>query len=95
MTSRADDRLMELRQIRPSHREPQPEPMLAPLLVTADEAALLLGLGRTTFFAIVRDGLIAPVRIKGCVRYEVADLHRLIAEHRDTDVLDGVLDRAS
>ena len=45
-----------------------------PLLVDANDAANLLGIGRTTFFALVKNGTVSRVRLGGCVRYSTADL---------------------
>lgn len=47
------------------------------LLVPAAEAAKMLSIGRSTFWARVKDGLApAPVHIGGLTRWRVSDLQR-------------------
>lgn len=56
-----------------------------PLLVDANHAAGLLGIGRTTFFALVKNGVVFPVRLGGCVRYSTTDLADLVDSLRASD----------
>ena len=51
----------------------------AKLLVTAEEAARMLSMGRSTFWRNVSaDVLPQPVRIGGLTRWRVADLVRMV-----------------
>lgn len=48
---------------------------LEPLLLTADEAAARLGLGRSTFYRLHSSGRVPlPVRLGGSVRWRAAEL---------------------
>ncbi len=48
-----------------------------PLLVAADEAARMLGVGRSTLWALVkRKAAPPPVKIGGLTRWRVADLQQ-------------------
>lgn len=49
-----------------------------PLLVCADEAARLLGIGKTTLYQLIKDGVLAPIHIGRCVRFPVAELEALV-----------------
>ncbi|REJ88385.1 MAG: DNA-binding protein [Planctomycetota bacterium] len=53
-------------------------PALPPLMVSADDAAALIGVSPATWHRMVAAGKTpAPVRLsKGCVRYRTADLQR-------------------
>lgn len=53
---------------------------LRPLLVDSKQAALLLGIGRTTLYVLIDDGEVTPVRIGRSVRFPLADLERFVAE---------------
>ena len=49
------------------------------LLVTAEEAARMLSIGRSTFWRNVSTGVFPqPVRIGGLTRWRVADLVRMV-----------------
>jgi len=49
------------------------------LLVTAEEAARMLSMGRSTFWRNVSAGIFPqPVRIGGLTRWRVADLVRMV-----------------
>jgi excisionase family DNA binding protein len=55
------------------------------ILVTADEAARMLALGRSTFWAAVKKKLLpAPVKIGGATRWRVADLQQHLASSTTT-----------
>ena len=58
--------------------------MVRLLLVSVEEAAGLLGIGRTTLYELIRRGEVRPIRIGRCVRIPQRELEayidRLIAE---------------
>ena len=55
-------------------------PVTDRILVTANEAAALLSMGRSTFWAAVAKGTLPqPVKIGGLTRWRVADLQRFFA----------------
>jgi excisionase family DNA binding protein len=49
------------------------------LLVDAQQAARLLGIGRTTLYELINGGAIMPVHIGRCVRFPVTELERFVA----------------
>jgi excisionase family DNA binding protein len=51
-----------------------------PLLVSARQAAELLGIGRTTLYELIGRGAIVPVRIGRCVRFPVRELEAFVEE---------------
>jgi excisionase family DNA binding protein len=53
-----------------------------PLLVSAVEAAHLLGIGRTTFYEIVKDGDLTPIHIRRCVRFSTFELDEYVERLR-------------
>ena len=59
-------------------------PVVRPLLVSVEQAAGLLGIGRTTLYELMRQGDVRPIRIGRCVRIPQRELEayvaRLIAE---------------
>jgi excisionase family DNA binding protein len=55
---------------------------LAPLLVTVEQAAELLNVGRTTMYGLVAGGTIPTVRIGKCRRVAVDALDAYVAELR-------------
>jgi len=57
----------------------------APLLLRPEEAARLLGLGRTTVFAMLAAGDLPVVRIGRSVRIPRVALEQWIAEHSEGD----------
>jgi len=52
-----------------------------PLLITAEEAARLLNVGRTTVYALVRDGELVPVKL--------GNVRRTLFRRRDVLALIG------
>ena len=60
--------------------------MVRPLLVSVEEAAGLLGIGRTTLYELIRRGDVRPIRIGRCVRIPRRELEglveRLVGESR-------------
>lgn len=60
--------------------------MVRPLLVSVEEAAGLLGIGRTTVYEMIRRGDVRPIRIGRCVRIPQRELEafveRLVGESR-------------
>ena len=55
---------------------------IRPLLVSAEDAARLLGVGRTTFYAIVKDGDLTPIHIRRCVRFSTYELEEYVERLR-------------
>jgi excisionase family DNA binding protein len=55
---------------------------LAPLLVTVEQAAELLNVGRTTMYGLITNGTIPTVRIGKCRRVAVDTLDAYVAELR-------------
>ena len=51
-----------------------------PLLVSAHQAARLLGIGRTTLYELIKLGLVTPVHIGRCVRFSMTELEHYV-EH--------------
>jgi excisionase family DNA binding protein len=50
----------------------------APLLVTAQEAADILGVGRTKLYELINRGALRPVHIGRSLRLPVAELERFV-----------------
>lgn len=59
------------------------------LLLTPDEAAEVLGIGRSKLYQLMRAGTVASVRIGSCRRIPAASLPELIAQLQ-ADAYDGV-----
>lgn len=55
---------------------------LAPLLVTVEQAADLLNVGRTTMYGLIANGTIPTVRIGKCRRVAVEALNAYVIELR-------------
>lgn len=53
-----------------------------PLLVSAVDAAHLLGIGRTTFYEIVKDGELTPIHVRRCVRFSTFELGEYVERLR-------------
>lgn len=53
-----------------------------PLLVSAEDAAHLLAIGRTTFYEIVKDGDLTPIHIRRCVRFSTLELQEYVERLR-------------
>lgn len=49
-----------------------------PLLVSAHEAARLLGIGRTTLYELIKLELVTPVHIGRCVRFSLVELEHYV-----------------
>jgi len=60
--------------------------VVRPLLVSVEQAAGLLGIGRTTLYELIRRGDVRPIRIGRCVRIPRRELEefveRLVGESR-------------
>jgi excisionase family DNA binding protein len=57
-----------------------------PLLVSAHQAAALLGIGRTMLYELIKDGTVRPIRIGRAVRFLVRDLEKYVTELSTADV---------
>ena len=64
------------------------------LLLTVQEAAERLGIGRTLMYEIVLHGRIGTVRIGRCRRISPADLHDFVERLRRADSLDQISDES-
>ena len=62
----------------------QTTPAVDPLLVTVEEAARLLRVGRTLIYEQVRRGALPSVRVGRCRRIALVDLERYV-EHLRND----------
>jgi excisionase family DNA binding protein len=69
----AIDRILEGRM------EPAAEPPRGPLLIRASDAAVLLGVHRTTIWRLVKAGRLGTVELLGAVRIRRADVEGLAA----------------
>ena len=58
-------------------------PALGPLLVTVEEAAHLLRVGRTLIYEQVRRGALPSVRVGRCRRIALVDLERFVEHLRE------------
>ncbi len=56
------------------------------LLVTVEQAAEILGVGRTTVYELLGDGEIRAVQIRRCRRIAMAELHAYVERLRDSDL---------
>lgn len=55
-----------------------------PLLLTVEEAARLLAVGRTSVYQLIWGGELKPVRIGRCVRITITELERFVNEQTAT-----------
>lgn len=64
------------------------------LLISPIEAAKLLGVGRTTIYAWIKEGIVPVVRFPKCrnIYISVAALHDMIAEYTVTSTVGGERD---
>ncbi len=53
--------------------------LLEKILLTPAEAARCLGVGRTTIFALVKDGMLPSIRVRGARRIAVSAIHAFVA----------------
>ncbi len=53
-------------------------PVVRPLLVSVEQAAGLLGIGRTTLYELIRQGDVRPIRIGRCVRIPQRELEAYV-----------------
>ena len=51
-------------------------------LVNKEVAARMLAVSKRTIENLVRDGVLAPVRVRGAVRFENAEISRYISSQR-------------
>ena len=56
---------------------------LRPLLISVEQAARLLGVGRTTLYELVRQGEVTPVKIGRAVRFPLEEIEGFVARLRD------------
>jgi excisionase family DNA binding protein len=53
------------------------------MLMTKTAVAQMLGVSKRTLDRMRREGLLPSVRLRGCVRFELQDVHKLIMALRD------------
>lgn len=53
-----------------------------PLLVSAADAARVLGIGRTTVYELVKDGHLTPIHLRRCVRFSMCEIEQYIESLR-------------
>ncbi len=63
--------------------EPHATPGVDPLLVTVEEAAQILRVGRTLIYQQVRRGALPSVRVGRCRRIALVDLERFVEHLRE------------
>ncbi len=56
---------------------------LAPLLVTAPQAARILSIGRTALYQLIWDGQLRPIHIGRSVRFSVEELEAFVQRRLD------------
>jgi excisionase family DNA binding protein len=59
-----------------------PDHQSVPLLVTTEQAARTLAIGRSKLYELLSSGQLESVRIGGCRRIDIESLTRFIDEHR-------------
>lgn len=64
-----------------------------PLLVTVEQAARLLAIGRTALYHLIWDGELQPIRIGRSVRFTLAQLEQFVAERTAHDLRTVMQDR--
>lgn len=62
-------------------RDRDPIPLSQRLLLRPEEAAAILGLGRSTIYELLRSGELSAVHIGRATRTPTRDLHRWIEHH--------------
>jgi excisionase family DNA binding protein len=55
-----------------------------PLLLSVEDAASVLAVGRTSIYQLIWSGELRPVRIRRSVRFTMAELERFVTEHQDS-----------
>ncbi len=63
--------------------------VVRPLLVSVQDAAGLLGIGRTTLYELIRQGDVRPIRIGRCVRIPRRELEEFVERLVDESRSDG------
>ena len=53
-----------------------------PLLVSAADAARVLGIGRTTVYELVKDGHLTPIHLRRCVRFSMYEIEQYVESLR-------------
>ncbi len=53
-----------------------------PLLVSAADAARVLGIGRTTVYEHVKDGCLTPIHLRRCVRFSMYEIEQYVESLR-------------
>lgn len=59
-----------------------PPPKLEPICVTVNEAARMIGVGRTKLYELIADGEVETVKLGKSTRVITASLHRLVMRQR-------------
>ena len=53
-----------------------------PLLVSAADAACVLGIGRTTVYELVKDGHLTPIHLRRSVRFSMYEIEQYVESLR-------------
>jgi excisionase family DNA binding protein len=64
-------------------QDPQQAPTVEPLLITMEEAARRLSVGRTLIYQQVRRGKLPSIRVGRCRRIALIDLERFVEHLRE------------
>ena len=62
-----------------------------PLLVSAQQAARLLAIGRTTLYELIKRREVTPIHIGRCVRFSVVELTDLVERLSSTEATTEVV----
>lgn len=70
-----------------AHQESQPNPPgtespVRPLLVSIEDAAEILAVGRTSIYQLVWDEQLVPIRIGRCLRFSVEQLEQFVEDRQ-------------
>jgi excisionase family DNA binding protein len=59
-----------------------PPPKLEPICVTVNEAARMIGVGRTKLYELIASGEIEAVKLGKSTRITTSSLHKLVMQRR-------------
>jgi excisionase family DNA binding protein len=68
-------------------QQPEESPLTPPLLLTVEEAAEYLGVGRSTMYGLIRDGEVESIRIGRLRRIPSDALPAFLARLRESESL--------
>ncbi len=56
-----------------------------PLLLSSADAAVVLGIGRTTLYEIVKSGALTPIHLRRCVRFSAFEIEQFVESLIDSE----------